>query len=126
MTSLSRRTWLARGGLLIAAGAGGLLAGRPRAEETAGRVIEIYAQRFRYTPNEIAVKRGERITLALHALDFPHGFSLPELNIRADLIPGQVVRVRIQPMQAGRFAFLCDNFCGEHHEEMSGTLIVDS
>jgi cytochrome c oxidase subunit II len=127
MSVLSRRTALKRFGVIIvAAGAAGLAARAPRAQEQAGRIIEIEAQRFRYTPNEIVVKRGEIITLALRALDFHHGFSLPDLNIRADLIPGQVVPVRIQPMQSGRFAFLCDNFCGEHHEEMSGILIVET
>lgn len=127
MSTLSRRAVLKHFGVIIvAAGATALVATAPRARERAGRIIEIEARRFRYTPNEIVMKRGEVVTLALRALDFPHGFSLPDLKIRADLIPGQVVAVRIQPMQSGRFAFLCDNFCGEHHEEMSGTLIVET
>ncbi len=127
MSSLSRRAALQRfGAMIVAAGTTGLVAKGPRAQQQAGRIIEIEARRFRYTPNEIVVKRGEVVTLAFRALDFPHGFSLPDLNIRADLIPGQVVPVRIQPMHSGRFAFLCDNFCGEHHEEMSGTLIVET
>lgn len=126
MSVLSRRVALTRFGvMIIAAGATGLVAKGPRAQEQTGRVIEIEARRFRYTPNEIVVKRGEVIILALRALDFAHGFSLPDLNIRADLIPGQVVTIRIQPMQSGRFAFLCDNFCGDHHEEMSGNLVVE-
>jgi len=127
MNILSRRAALKRfGAVIIAAGAAGLMTKGPRAQEQAGRVIEIEARRFRYTPNEIVVKRGEVVTLALRALDFAHGFNLPDLNLRADLVPGQVVSVRIQPMQSGRFAFLCDNFCGEHHEEMSGSLIVET
>lgn len=127
MSIRSRRAALKRCGAIIVAGAAAALVGRgPRAQAQAGRIIEIEAKRFLFQPKEIVVKRGEVITLALRALDFPHGFSLPELNVRADLIPGQVVPVRIQPMQSGRFAFLCDNFCGEHHEEMSGTLVVET
>jgi cytochrome c oxidase subunit 2 len=30
------------------------------------------------------------------------------------------VRVRVVPEKAGRFAFLCDNFCGDGHEHMAG------
>ncbi|MCX7174585.1 MAG: cupredoxin domain-containing protein [Proteobacteria bacterium] len=127
MSALSRRSALKRLGIVLAsAGTMALVAGSPRAQGQAGRIIEIEARRFRFTPNEIKIKRGEVVTLALRAVDFPHGFNLPDLSIRADLIPGQVVTVRIQAVQPGRFAFLCDNFCGEHHEEMSGTLIVDT
>jgi cytochrome c oxidase subunit 2 len=32
--------------------------------------------------------------------------------------------VPITPMKAGTFDFLCDNFCGEGHEQMSGQFIV--
>ena len=125
MSMLSRRSILRRFGMaMLTASAASLVAKHLRAQEHAGRVIEIEARRFRYTPNEVTVKRGETVTLALKAVDFTHGFSLPELNVRADLIPGQVVPIRLQPIEVGRFTFLCDNFCGEHHEEMNGTLIV--
>lgn len=127
MNWLSRRAALKRlGGLVAASGALDLLVRAPFAQEQTGRIIEIVAQRFRYTPNTIQVKRGEAVILAIRALDFAHGFNLPDLKIRADLIPGQTVNVRIQPMQAGKFTFLCDNFCGNGHEEMNGTLIVET
>jgi len=88
------------------------------------REIAIVARRFRYEPAEISVRRGERIVLAFTALDFTHGFSLPDFQLRADLLPGLVTRVRLQPQAEGRFTFLCDNFCGEGHEEMNGVLVV--
>jgi len=123
MIGLSRRAALIRIGGVIATG---FMATAPRAQDKAGRVIEIEARRFRYTPNVIVVKRGEVVTLAFRSLDFIHGFSLPDFGIRADLIPGRVTQVRLQPMQTGRFTFLCDNFCGDGHEEMNGTLIVET
>lgn len=88
------------------------------------RVIKIVAQRFEYTPSEIAVKKGEAVVLEFTALDFEHGFKVPNLDIRADLQPGQVTRVRIQPMVSGSYDFLCDNFCGYGHEDMSGHIVV--
>ena len=90
------------------------------------RVIKIEARKFRYEPNEIVVKQGETVVLELTALDFPHGFSLPDFKLRADLVVGKPVRVTLKPAQAGRFGFLCDNFCGSGHEEMAGALIVKS
>ena len=88
------------------------------------RVIKIEARKFRYAPNVIELKKGEAVVLELTALDFPHGFSLPDFKIRADLVVGKPVRVKLKPEEAGQFGFLCDNFCGSGHEEMSGTLIV--
>lgn len=88
------------------------------------RVIKIEARKFRFAPNVIELKKGEEVVLELTALDFPHGFSLPDFKIRADLVMGKPVRVKLKPEEAGQFGFLCDNFCGSGHEEMSGTLIV--
>jgi len=88
------------------------------------RVIKIEARKFRYAPNVIELKKGEAVVLELTALDFPHGFSLPDFKIRADLVMGKPVRVKLKPEEAWQFGFLCDNFCGSGHEEMSGTLIV--
>ena len=88
------------------------------------RVIKIVAQRFQYSPNEIVLKKGLPVVLELTALDFVHGFKIPDLNIRADLPPGKVTRVRITPEKEGVYDFLCDNFCGSSHEEMNGRIVV--
>ena len=88
------------------------------------RVIAIEARKFIYTPNEITLKKGEPVVLAFTAVDFIHGFFIPDMHIRADLKPGQVTEVRLTPRQAGEYAFLCDNFCGSGHEEMNGKIIV--
>jgi cytochrome c oxidase subunit 2 len=53
-----------------------------------------------------------------------HGFKVPALNIRADLPPGTVTRVRLTPEKAGTYDFLCDNFCGAGHEQMEGRIVV--
>lgn len=91
---------------------------------TKERIIAIEARKFVYTPNEITLKKGEPVVLAFTAVDFIHGFFIPDMHIRADLKPGQVTEVRLTPGQAGEYAFLCDNFCGSGHEEMNGKIIV--
>ena len=97
---------------------------RPPQTPTKERVIKVQAKKFVYTPNHIMIKKGEAVVLEFTALDFVHGFKIPDWNIRADLTPGQVVRVPLKPESAGEFDFLCDNFCGSGHEEMSGKIIV--
>jgi cytochrome c oxidase subunit 2 len=88
------------------------------------RVIKIEAKKFMYTPNQIVLKKGEPVVLEFTAIDFMHGFNVPDMHIRADLMAGQVTRVKLTPDTAGNFDFLCDNFCGTGHEGMSGRIIV--
>ncbi|HQR04589.1 MAG: cupredoxin domain-containing protein [Proteobacteria bacterium] len=126
MNALPRRQALRQiAGWMMIVGAGVPCIRQLHAEETAERVIEIEARRFQYTPSQIVARRGETVTLAVRAIDFTHGFSLPELGTRIDLIPGRVVKLRLQLTRAGRFTYLCDNFCGDGHEGMNGTLIVE-
>jgi cytochrome c oxidase subunit 2 len=88
------------------------------------RVIKIQAKKFVYTPNQIVLKVGEPVVLEFTSVDFMHGFKIPDMNIRADLPPGKVTQVRLTPDKAGEYDFLCDNFCGSGHEEMSGKITV--
>ena len=69
--------------------------------------------------------RVERLIGDRTSEDFAHGFNLPDFGVRKDLVPGVAVEVTITPAKSGRFHYLCDNFCGEGHDKMSGILVVD-
>ena|SRR5215467_7448900 len=88
------------------------------------QVIRISASAFEFKPSEITVKKELPVTLELVSMDRHHGFKLSEFHLRADIRPGSVTRVRFVPDKAGTFAFLCDFFCGDGHEDMSGRLRV--
>jgi cytochrome c oxidase subunit 2 len=121
----SRRHALLRFGS-CAAGFGMAASGMVKlhAQEAPRRTIEIEARRFVFTPAEVTARRGETVTLALKAIDFVHGFSIPELGVRVDLMPGRVVNIDLRLDRPGRYAYLCDNFCGDGHEQMNGLLVV--
>jgi cytochrome c oxidase subunit 2 len=84
------------------------------------------ARRFVYEPNEIALKAGERVVVAIRSLDFVHGMNIPDLGMRLDLMPGRVTRLELQPKAPGVIDFVCDNFCGDGHEEMHGRFVVSA
>ena len=88
------------------------------------QVIQITAKRFEYSPSEITLKKGVPAILEFTSLDRAHGFLVPQLNLRADIKPGETTRVRIVPDRTGTFPFHCDNFCGSGHEDMAGEIIV--
>ncbi len=121
MKGVTRRRALHR---LGAAAAGGALPVLALQAQPAPRTIEIVARRFRYTPSDITVQAGERVVLAVTSQDFEHGLSLPDLKLRIDLVPDRVVRLELPPLKPGRYGFLCDNFCGDDHEDMHGRLVV--
>lgn len=97
-----------------------------RGDAAAPRVIAIRARRFVFTPDKIALKAGEPVVLELTAEDVVMGFSAPDLGVRADMPPGQTVRVTLKPAKAGSYVFLCDLFCGSGHENMSGVIEVSA
>lgn len=67
---------------------------------------------------------GEATVLEFSAVDFTHGFNIPDLKIRADLLPGEITKISLMPDNVGKLTFLCDNFYGKGHEEMNGTIIA--
>lgn len=133
MSAADRRracTNLALGGLGLLVGGG--LSGLARAQASAPssgpppREIDLVAQRFHYTPSEIHIRAGEAVVLRIQSLDFVHGINLPDHGVRADLVPGRINRVALPARPAGVYAFVCDNFCGDGHEEMHGRIVVSA
>ncbi|HKU98687.1 MAG TPA: cupredoxin domain-containing protein [Vineibacter sp.] len=119
---IKRRTtlrWLA-----AAPAAAGLATAAGLAAEPAAREIRISAKRFEYTPSTVTVKQGEPVVLLLTSEDRIHGFKMPDFNLRAEIMPGQTTTVRLTPDRIGKFAYFCDVFCGDGHEDMEGTMIV--
>ena len=92
--------------------------------EAPAQRIEVDLRKFEFGPKEIHVTKGRRVTIVLTSHDFVHGFGLPDFNVRADAIPGKTVEITFVADKAGTFIYLCDNFCGEAHDKMSGFLIV--
>lgn len=94
------------------------------AAATNPQVIKLTAKKFEFGQLEIKVKKGVPVVIELTALDRSHGFKLPDFKVRGDALPGETTRVVFTPNKAGTFEFLCDLFCGDLHDSMSGMLIV--
>jgi cytochrome c oxidase subunit II len=119
--------WLQRRRLLQSLLAGAAVVGvRAGFAQSAGapRIIKLTARRFTYEPAEIALKAGEPVLIAIRSLDFIHGMNLPDLGLRLDLVPGRVTSLPLHPQKPGVIEFVCDNFCGDGHEEMHGRFVV--
>jgi cytochrome c oxidase subunit 2 len=119
---MQRRRFAQAAGAMLVVG----LAATSTAQRAAvnARRITLIASKFAYSTAEIHARRGESVTLVIASTDFTHGFSLPELNARIDVPPGKTAELSLHNLPAGRYTYLCDNFCGEGHDKMTGMLIV--
>lgn len=111
--------------LLVALLMGGAAAGAVRGAAQTPTEIRISAKKFEYHPNKVTAKRGEPLTFVLTSEDRIHGFKMTDFALRTDIAPGQETRVTLTPDKAGSFTFFCDVFCGDGHEDMDGTLVVE-
>ena len=88
-------------------------------------VVHIDAMKFEFIPPTVTLKKGQRVVLELTSLDRQHGFKVPDLGVAGLVVkPGEVTRVTVTPEKVGEFPFLCDNFCGDGHEDMDGKIVV--
>jgi cytochrome c oxidase subunit 2 len=115
---------LITGALLTSALLSGLVIYSKANALPAERVIHITAKKFEFSPDSITLKKGEPVVFEISSEDRKHGFNLRAFGIRSDVLPGKVSRVRFTPDKTGKFTFSCDVFCGEGHEEMTGTVVV--
>ena len=89
------------------------------------REIHITAKKFDFTPDTITLKKDEPVVLVFTSQDRKHGFNLRAFGIRVDVNPGETARIPFTPNKTGKFTFSCDVFCGEGHEDMTGTIVVE-
>jgi cytochrome c oxidase subunit 2 len=109
---------------LMAALAAMAFAAAPAAQQE--QVIKITAKKFEYSPNVIKIKKGVPVVFEFTSLDRVHGFTVPDLdNVRLTIEPGKANRVTIMAPKAGTYEFHCDLFCGDGHEGMTGTILVE-
>lgn len=81
--------------------------------------ITIQAERFEYTPNVVRVKKGEKVKIIVDSKDTAHGIVIPDFGVSG------IYSVEFTADKAGTFTFKCPTYCGEGHNEMTGTLIVE-
>ena len=117
----SRRTLL---GWMLAAAVVPVVSVVSRSDAAAPRVIPMRARRFVFIPDRVKLKAGETVVLSITAEDVGMGFSAPDFDVRADLPPGQAIKVTLTAGKPGSYGFLCDIFCGSGHENMSGLIEV--
>src|SRR5262249_46136715 len=89
--------------------------------------VDIVAERFRFTPDQIRVRLGATVEFHLESDDTDHGFRIVGTDVDR-IIPKRgrgAIDVAFTPERAGRYTFECSKLCGAGHGFMHGELIVE-
>lgn len=122
MNSVPRRFAVATLVLLAAASPSGR-----QSPPAAPQIIRVTAERFAFSPSEITVEEGTLVELRISSEDTSHGFRLigpGDINVEIPKRGRGDIRVRLEAMQPGTYAFECSRVCGAGHGFMRGTLRV--
>jgi cytochrome c oxidase subunit 2 len=89
------------------------------------RVVEMTAERFRFTPSQVRVPAGTRLEIRLRSDDTIHGFHIVGTDIDIEIPKrGRGLATVIFEPAAGRYTFQCVRVCGAGHGFMRGEIIA--
>jgi cytochrome c oxidase subunit 2 len=74
--------------------------------------------------SELVLPANREVDLRLNAQDVIHGFSIPELRLKQNAVPGQTLHIHFTPTTPGTYAILCTQLCGLGHYRMNATLRI--
>lgn len=77
-----------------------------------------------FVASELVLPANREVDLRLNALDVIHGFSVPEMRLKQNAVPGMTIHVHFTPKVPGTYAILCTQVCGLGHYRMNANLRV--
>lgn len=81
-------------------------------------------QVFSFTPNDIEVPAGAKVTFKMTSKDVVHGIQIPHTNMNAMVMPGTVQEITQTFDEPGEYLVICNEYCGAGHQMMSTTITV--
>lgn len=99
----------------------------PGVHETGDGTYEVVmiAQAWQWTPQEISLPAGAEVTFTVTSVDAIHGFLVPETQMNAMVIPGQITQVEHTFEEPGAYSIVCHEYCGIGHHTMGGRITIE-
>jgi plastocyanin len=97
----------------------------PQTEPTE-HTFRVEASSYEFSPAEITVNPGDRVTIELTSTDVVHGLYLDGYDLQISADPGQTETLTFTADRSGTFRFRCSVTCGDLHPFMIGKLHVGS
>jgi cytochrome c oxidase subunit 2 len=74
---------------------------------------------------EVHLPVGKPVKVLLRSKDVLHNFSIAQIRVKMDLVPGMVTHAWFTPTRTGNFDLLCEELCGIGHFVMRGRMVVE-
>lgn len=99
----------------------------PQVKMVADGEYEAYirSQIWLFTPSEIHIPVGAKLTMYITSQDVQHGFKIDRTNVNVMVLPGQVSKMSHTFTKTGVYNFICQEYCGVGHHTMFGRIIVE-
>jgi cytochrome c oxidase subunit 2 len=78
------------------------------------------------TINQLVLPVGKPVIVHLSSKDMIHSFSLIQMRVKQDAIPGQTIPVWFTPILTGDWEINCSQLCGLGHFRMRGAYSIKS
>jgi cytochrome c oxidase subunit II len=88
------------------------------------RIIEVKASRYKFEPDPIVVRLGERVRLVVTSTDVAHGIAISEFNVKLSIPAGKTEDIEFAAHKQGGFRAYCSVYCGPGHGHMHANFIV--
>jgi cytochrome c oxidase subunit 2 len=74
---------------------------------------------------ELHLPLGRPVKVLLRSKDVLHNFTVTQVRVKMDLVPGLVTHVWFTPTRTGTYDLLCEELCGVGHFAMRGRVVVE-
>lgn len=92
--------------------------------ESGVRIIDVRASRYKFEPNPIVVKSGDKVRLIVTSADTAHGLAISKFKVDVRVSAGKTESVEFLADKKGAFPVHCSVYCGSGHGNMHATFIV--
>ncbi|EZP76907.1 cytochrome C oxidase subunit II [Parageobacillus genomosp. 1] len=86
--------------------------------------LNIVVSAFAFTPNQIEIPKGAKVTINVTSKDVIHGFEVAGTNINMMVEPGYINTITKTFNKPGEYTILCNEYCGAGHHMMTGRIKV--
>ncbi|MCT4782974.1 MULTISPECIES: cytochrome c oxidase subunit II [Exiguobacterium] len=86
--------------------------------------LVMVAQAFTFTPGNVEIPKGAKVTFLVTSPDVVHGFQLVGTPVNMMVVPGHINSLTYTFKETGEFLILCNEYCGTGHHMMSTKIKV--
>lgn len=86
--------------------------------------VTMVAARYGFFPPVIEVPTDTMVKFRVASADVLHGMHVPGTNAATMIVPGYIAQVTTAFPTAGKYSFLCNEYCGLGHDSMWSRLMV--